>query len=85
VNEIGLIAVFVLLPIQLASSRDPFDFVLNSVAAYFIVELDDTDEKELEEEVPPDAENARGLPKDHDTSRLRGSEESTSTKRYGSV
>jgi len=42
VNEIGLIAVFALLPIQLASSRDPFDFVLNSVAAYFIVELDDT-------------------------------------------
>jgi hypothetical protein len=90
VNEIGLIAVFVLLPIQLASSRDPFDFVLNSVAAYFIVELDDTDEKEFllgdeEEEVPPDAENARGLTKDHATSRPRGSEESASTKRYGSV
>jgi hypothetical protein len=92
VNEIGLIAVFVLLPIQLASSRDPFDFVLNSVAAYFIVELDDTDEKDFlleegeDEERPPDAEATTGLPKDDtNKSRLRGSEASTSTKRYGSV
>lgn len=47
INEVGLVAVFALLPIQLASSADPMDFVMNCVAAYFIVELDDTDDTEI--------------------------------------
>eukprot|EP00934_Nitzschia_sp_Nitz4_P001439 Nitzschia sp. Nitz4//scaffold245_size28976//25658//26719//NITZ4_008077-RA/size28976-snap-gene-0.2-mRNA-1//1//CDS//3329543896//1439//frame0 len=47
INEIGMLSVFALLPIQLAASLDPMNFVMNCVAAYFIVELDDTDEKEF--------------------------------------
>jgi len=43
INYIGFIAIFFLLPLQLAGDRDSFSFVLNAVAAYFIVELDDTE------------------------------------------
>lgn len=49
VNNVGLHIIWFILPMQLASSGDPFDFVLNAVAAYYITEMDDlAEEKEYE-------------------------------------
>jgi len=41
INVCGKQVVLYLLPIQLAHSESAMDFILNSVAAYFIIELDD--------------------------------------------
>lgn len=41
VNILGLLWILVLLPVQLASSVTPTDFVLNAIAVFFIIEVDD--------------------------------------------
>ena len=46
-NFVGCLIITALLPLQLAESLKPFDFVLNSVAAYFIIEFDDIEAKTI--------------------------------------
>lgn len=46
-NFVGWLIITALLPLQLAESLKPFDFVLNSVAAYFIIEFDDIEAKTI--------------------------------------
>lgn len=41
VNQGGLCLIITLLPIQLAWSGDETDFVLNAVAIYFVIQMDD--------------------------------------------
>jgi len=43
VNVAGYWVIIFGLPVQLSQSRNPYDFVLNAVAAYFITEIDDYD------------------------------------------
>ena len=45
INQVGMQLLIALLPLQLAGSTNPFDFVLNAVAAYFVIEMDDIDTK----------------------------------------
>ena len=47
VNSSGLAVVIAGLPLQLAQNRDPIDFVLNVVAAFYIIEIDNIDPIEL--------------------------------------
>lgn len=45
VNTAGIFYIMIGLPIQVSHKLSPIDFVLNVVAAFYIVELDDIDEK----------------------------------------
>ena len=47
VNSSGLLVLMIGLPLQVAQSRDPIDFVLNVVAAFYIIEIDNIDPIEL--------------------------------------
>mmetsp|Transcript_11122 Transcript_11122/g.22788 ORF Transcript_11122/g.22788 Transcript_11122/m.22788 type:complete len:345 (-) Transcript_11122:153-1187(-) len=44
INSIGLACLQVAIPVQLAGNSTPLDFVLNTLAAFFIIELDDADD-----------------------------------------
>lgn len=46
--KFGFWFALILLPLQLAGSSDDIEFVLNSVAAWFIIEFDNTDDKEFQ-------------------------------------
>ena len=49
VNQVGKFLINTLLPIHLAHSESSMDFVLNAVAAYFIIEVDNlTEDREIE-------------------------------------
>lgn len=63
VNTAGVFYIMMGLPIQVSHDSNPIDFVLNVVAAFYIVELDDCDDKVVkfppvrhatcDEEAPP--------------------------------
>ena len=60
VNEVCVIAIALSLPLFLAHSDSHFDFILNSVAMLFVIELDDVDGLQLGNE-----EDFEGYKKDH--------------------
>lgn len=60
VNQVGMQLLLALLPLQLASSTNPFDFVLNAVAAYFVIEMDDIETKVYDRFHSADDEETNG-------------------------
>jgi len=60
INQVGMQLLLALLPLQLAGSTNPFDFVLNAVAAYFVIEMDDIETKVYDRFHSADDEETNG-------------------------
>jgi hypothetical protein len=90
VNSSGLFVVLFELPLQVAQRRDPIDFVLNVVAAFYIIEIDNIDPIELkivqtEQEDNDTTSGYQEAPGQNDTADSTSSDHLKQEQNYGTI